>query len=175
MQIKTYLAERLENLFTEIKPYSNKTITLNCPYFSKQNEQVAFFMAEVEQTAEKLATQTEVVYAEYYAERLLRQLDALTQSVEKMRAKKEAPQFHSSFRFSPNVHRLPPHKRLEEYRNALRALNEKISWLMEQHYLEDEVNKKQQWQAQISETEYRKMKCVDAIEELEQQLLFQKN
>ncbi|EPY99731.1 primosomal replication protein PriC, partial [Mannheimia haemolytica] len=65
-----------------------------------------------------------------------------------------------------------PNKRLQEYRKALRALNEKISWLVEQNLNTQNEATKQTLQNQITETEYRKMKCLKAIEDLEQELLF---
>ncbi|VTR41853.1 Primosomal replication protein N'' [Actinobacillus pleuropneumoniae] len=59
---------------------------------------------------------------------------------------------------------------MNEYRKALRALNEKISWLLEKSYTATNDAEKNTWQLQIEETEYRKMKCQKAIEELEEKL-----
>lgn len=47
-----------------------------------------------------------------------------------------------------------------------------MSWLVEKNYNEDSEILRQALQNQIVETEYRKMKCIKAIEDLEQELLF---
>nr|WP_269318008.1 primosomal replication protein PriC [[Haemophilus] ducreyi] len=62
---------------------------------------------------------------------------------------------------------LPPVKRLAEYKKALRALNEKISWLIKMSY----TNGNENIQQQMQETEFRKQKCLKAIDELEEEIL----
>lgn len=163
-QIKQYL-ESVQSL-------SKEEIEINSSYFSKRKGAVSFFLSEIERTAETLINQHEITYIEYYSDQLIKQFDALNKAVSKIHHKKKTVQFHSSFQFSANVHHLSPTKRLQEYRKALRALNEKISWLMEQNYNEEDEMMSQALQNQITETEYRKSKCLKAIEDLEQELQF---
>lgn len=122
-------------------------------------------------TAQLLSQQTTEDYADFYATKLLRQFDALNHAVFMLeKADLSAREvFTTSFSFPKNIHALPPARRLNEYRKALRALNEKISWLLEKSYAANE-NEKIMWQQQVEETEYRKMKCQKAIEELEEKL-----
>lgn len=170
MQKHLFLAQIKQNL-AELASFSEQKITLNSNYFTKQSGLVRFFVAEIEKTAELLLNQEEIAYSEFYAEKLIRQFDALNSAVKKAQEQKKETQFQSSFQFSPNIHTLSPNKRLQEYRKALRALNEKMSWLVEKSYNEGQEAIKQELQNQIIETEYRKMKCIKAIEDLEQELL----
>lgn len=171
MQKHLFLAQIKKNLAV-LASFSEQKITLNSAYFSKQSGLVSFFLTEIEQTAELLLGQNDISYSEFYADKLIKQFDTLNNAIEKMPEQKKAAKFRPSFQFSPNIHRLSPHNRLKEYRKALRALNEKMSWLVEKNYNEDSEILRQELQNQIVETEYRKMKCIKAIEDLEQELLF---
>lgn len=169
---KHHFVNQIKQNLTALLPFSNQEISVNSTSFSKQTESVAFFIHEIEKTLELLVNQNEVLYSEFYADKMIKQFDALNQAVEKSKKNVKRVQFSSSFQFSANVHRLSPNKRLQEYRKALRALNEKISWLVEQNYNQENLALKQELQYQIAETEYRKMKCLKAIEDLEQELQF---
>lgn len=148
-------------------PYSGQYITLSDDCFSQPSGLICDFLVEIRDTAVALSRQTEAEYSAFYAERLVRQFDLLQQAVEKAQKNTNTqPQFKSPYRFPKNLHNLPPEKRLPEYRKALRALNEKLAWLSEQAYLANEEHKVL-LVAQIQETEYRKLKCLQAIEELE--------
>lgn len=172
MQKHIFLAQLKKNLAALVS-FSEQKITLNSAYFSKQSGLVSFFLTEIEKTAELLLGQKDISYSEFYADKLIKQFDTLNNAIEKITEQKKAAKFRPSFQFSSNIHRLSPHKRLEEYRKALRALNEKMSWLVEKNYNnEDSEILRQELQNQIVETEYRKMKCIKAIEDLEQELLF---
>ena len=108
-----------------------------------------------------------------YAARLLRQFDALKRAVAHIKPEKQAL-FQSSYQFPKNIHSLPASKRLNEYRKALRALHEKTSWLIEQDLKTTDARVKRQFENSIQETEYRKQKCIAAIEKLEEELSFVK-
>lgn len=139
--------------------------------FTKKEQAVADFVAEIKHTAQQLSQQTDGAHAEIYAEKLLRQFDALKRAVGQLKPAKQAV-FHSSYHFPRNIHSLPPTKRLHEYRRVLRALNEKLSWLIEQNLRTEAFEQKKQLENSIQETEYRKMKCLAAIEKLEEELSF---
>lgn len=155
-------------------PYLTQQAVVFDQCFTKKEQTVAQFVAEIQTTAEKLASAPNNEYAELYAEKLLRQYDALKSAVKRLRPRENHAVFHSNYQFPRNIHFLPPPKRLVEYRKALRALNEKISWLIEQNLKTQNEAQKHQFQQQIQETEYRKMKCLKAIEELEEALSFAK-
>ncbi|QLB14866.1 primosomal replication protein N [Mannheimia granulomatis] len=171
MQKHHFITQIQQNLAV-FSPFLEQKIVLNSTYFSQKSGPVNFFTTEIEKTAEILLSQHDTLYVEYYSDKLIKQFDALNKAVENIQKEKKRLQFHSSFQFPANIHRLSPNKRLQEYRKALRALNEKISWLMEQNYNEEDEVLSQALQNQITETEYRKMKCLKAIEDLEQELQF---
>lgn len=171
MQKHQFIAQVQQNLMA-FSAFLDKKIVLNSPYFSQNSGLVSHFVAEIEQTVDALIAQNDDLYLEYYCDKLIKQFDSLNKAIENIPKAKKNVQFHSSFQFSANVHRLSPTERLQEYRKALRALNEKISWLMEQNYNEENAALQRALQDQITETEYRKMKCQKAIEDLEQELQF---
>lgn len=169
---QTHFITQFKKKLSDFSPFLEQKITLSSPYFSKKSGKVQFFIAELENTIENLLSQDNALYVEYYCDKLIKQFDSLNKAIENIPNAKKNVQFHSSFQFSANVHNLSPTKRLQEYRKALRALNEKISWLMEQNYNEEDEMMSQALQNQITETEYRKSKCLKAIEDLEQELQF---
>lgn len=169
---KDLFISRIKQNLSELHSFSALHISPNSAIFSQQTGLVSHFIEEIETTTAQLLSQTEVSYSEFYADKLLKQFDALYKAIEKCQAPKDKKAFISTYQFSPNIHRLPPNKRLPAYRQALRALNEKLSWLVEQNLNETDEAIKQSLQNQIAETEYRKMKCLKAIEDLEQELLF---
>ncbi|QIW16051.1 hypothetical protein A4G20_06755 [Pasteurellaceae bacterium RH1A] len=153
------------------RPYEQETVTTAPQAFNQTRAKVADFIREIQVTAALLSQAEQAELAEFYADKLLRQFKALQQAVEKHQKfanqlKATRPSFQSNFRFPRNIHNLPNDKKLAEYKKALRALNEKISWIMEQNYQASEPDKAF-WQEQLQETEYRKFKCLAAIEALE--------
>lgn len=82
MQKKLFIAQIKQNL-SELNVFSTDNIFLNSPYFSQQTGLVSVFIAEIEKTVELLLNQTEVLYSEFYAEKLVKQVDALKNAVEK--------------------------------------------------------------------------------------------
>ncbi|WGE89955.1 primosomal replication protein PriC [Actinobacillus arthritidis] len=156
--------------FADLK---DKKITITENLFSKNTQTISRFIIEIEHTALLLSQQTSKEYADVYASKLFKQFEALDKAIRSLKqiefvAKKH---FLSSFSFPKNIHSLPENRRLTEYRKALRALNDKISWLIECSYEANEVERLY-LQQQILETEYRKSKCLEAIEGLEEKLSF---
>lgn len=154
-------------------PFYEHEVIISENIFSTPKQKVSFFVQEIIQTANKLNKQSSEDYANAYAAKLFQQYEALNQAIQVIKSKQrnEASLFQSSFRFPKNIHVLTPIRRLNEYRKALRALNEKISWLVEKSYNASEADKAL-LERQIQETEYRKMKCLKAIEDLEEQTQF---
>lgn len=151
---------------TIFKPFLTIKVHLNSPYFKQRQGNVADFLQEIEANIQQFSQQSEAVYQEYFAERIVVQVDLLKQAVDKaVKNAKQPQQFRSHYRFPRNVHSLPPEKRLKEYKKALRILNEKLAWLAEQAYLNEA--QRDFYVGKIQETEYRKMKCLKAIDELE--------
>lgn len=154
-------------------PFYAYEVVISEKIFSVQKQKISYFVQEILQTANELNRQSSEDYVNAYAARLFQQCEALTQAIKPLKLKQsdEPLLFQSTFRFPKNIHYLAPTRRLNEYRKALRALNEKISWLVEQYYNVSDAEKFL-LKKQIEETEYRKMKCLKAIEDLEEQTQF---
>lgn len=151
----------------EFEPFFTRHIQPSSSLFSLQAGTVAQFVAELQQTAQKLVEQSDSHYTEYYANRLIQQFHCLKQELMRLQGvSKDVTQFQSTYRPPKNIHHLPIEKRRVEYQKALRALNEKLAWLTEQCYVAD-PEQRAQYIALIEETEYRKYKCLNAIQELE--------
>ena len=99
---------------------------------------------------------------------MLEQVDALQKAVKSIQKKSKLAAFSSNYRFPKNVHTLPVEKRLIEYRKALRILNDKISWLLDKQCHAPNDAERTHYQQQIQETEFRRKKCLAAIERLEE-------
>ncbi|QIM63262.1 hypothetical protein A1D29_08215 [Pasteurellaceae bacterium Orientalotternb1] len=149
-------------------PYLTHKVQISSILFQRSEGQVADFLQEIEKTSQLVTAQSQPLYTEFYAKRLVEQFDLLKKVVKRLQdaEKNQMPRFKSNYRFAKNLAYLPACKKREEYHKALRALNEKISWLIEQTQQSQTAELKNHFEAQIAETEYRKQKCVMAIEEL---------
>lgn len=165
----THFFTELNRFLDGFSLYSHHYLTIKSPYFHQPRQTVSGFIQEIQETA-ALLEHSSAEHAEIYSKKLLEQYEALKIAV--TRIPKQKPVFKASVSLSPRIHRLPPDKRLVEYRKALRALNEKISWLTEQQLQTQLANEQKNLTDQLAETEYRKKKCLAAIEELEEKLKF---
>ncbi|AUI65531.1 MULTISPECIES: primosomal replication protein PriC [Glaesserella] len=146
--------------------FSDQKITVSHPSFSLHQGYVKEFIQEILSLCEKIEAQTNSNMLIFQTQKLVEQFDSLKQAIEtQLNSAQDKKTFRSSYRFPKNIHQLPYEKRLEEYKKALRALNEKISWLIEQSQQANEADRAF-YIAQIEETEYRKKKCIEAIEDL---------
>ncbi len=161
--------------FAIFSPYLEQEITVYSDCFSQQSQTVQAFVNEIEQTVQILVKVTQNDMAEFYADKLILQFRTLQKAIDILKNKpqyteKKQHKFQSSYHFSKNIHSLRPAKRLEEYRKALRLLNDKISWIIEQGYKSQNDQDITYWQIKLQETEYRKQRCLDAIEKTEEEL-----
>lgn len=174
MSFSRYLGSKM-TIFTQaiteklafFTPYLQQKVAISSELFQRNEGIIAEFVAEIQQTAQQLSQQTEESYSEFYAQKLIRQFDLLKRAAEQaVKNRQKSASFQSHYRFPKNVHNLPENRRLQEYKKALRILNEKLSWLTEQSY-RSEGEQKAFYIAQMQETEYRKQKCLRAIGEIE--------
>jgi primosomal replication protein N'' len=160
----------LQQKLQPFMPFFRLTLQIDHPCFRLKKGNVVQFVQEIQHTGDTLSQQTDATYAQYYAQQIVQQIDLLQKAI-KQQKKAEKVQnspktFQFSVRFPKNLHNLPPKKRLKEYQKALRLLNEKITWLITQAQ-SSEGDARAAYLAQLRETEYRKQKCVNAIDELE--------
>lgn len=152
--------------FDFFTPYLTQNLTLYSPFFSQSKASVGQFVAEMHKTCQMLVLQQHRDSAEVYADRLFKQFEALKKAVEQQQTKQQNATFTLNHRFPKNIHSLPLGRRLKEYRIALRALDEKISWL-ENQLLEASGEQKASLLANLQTTQFRREKCRLAIDELE--------
>lgn len=160
--------EKIEQNLSQFIPFETEQAVVSGQFFTKNEASVSFFITEIRQTAVQLNQQTTLEYAEIYAKRLLDQIDALQKAVQKLKKQGSTERFYSTYHFSRNVHSLPYKKRIQEYHKALRALNEKISWLLDKQFYAKNEAEVAYYQQQIQETEFRKQRCLTAIEDLDE-------
>lgn len=159
--------QALEQKIHSFAQYHHLEIQINSSLFNLKKGTVLQFIQEIYQTGNLLNSQTNADYADFYAQKLVRQFDLLNKTIQQQKSpQNKVLSFRSNYRFPKNIHNLSLEKRLQEYQKALRLLNEKLTWLTTQAQL---CNEEQRviYIAQIHETEYRKMKCLKAIDELD--------
>lgn len=156
------LSQKLQTL----SGFSQLEIQLNSPLFKQKKGTVSQYIQEIQQTGNLLSQQDNSDYAEIYAQKLIQQFNLLQKTIQlQNKPKAQIPVFRTHYRFPKNIHNLPVDKRLKEYQKALRLLNEKLSWLTTQAQSADE-NQRHIYVSQITETEYRKAKCLMEIDRL---------
>ncbi len=162
----TRFTEQIQQKLAPFLAFSEQNINISHPCFSFNQGRVVQFIQEILATSQQIETQRDSHLLVFQTQRLVEQFDSLQKAIEtQITHKQNIKTFRSSYRFPKNIHRLPYEKRLEEYQKALRALNDKISWLIEQSQQASDVDRPY-YLSQIEETEYRKKKCIDAIEDL---------
>ena len=146
-------------------PFMNIQLEINSDLFILNKGKVADFVNEIKKTSDLIGKNqnTDSLFIGFYTQRLIQQFDLLKKMVDRQTKNKQTTHFASGYKFAKNLEKLPACERLIEYQKILRALNEKISWLTEQYYSSQDEIQKQQLRQAIQETEYRKQKCLIAI------------
>ncbi|PJG84517.1 primosomal replication protein [Conservatibacter flavescens] len=148
--------------------------------FSQNFENVGFYLQEIENTLTTLNNldESQIIQCDYLARKLTAQCTALTEA---LKTKPQRMYRESAVHISPqkptreknNIHTLPPAQRLEKYYAALQALNDKIDGF---HLLAHDAQSEAQraiYHEQITLTQQRKQRCLEAIDLLEEYLLYQ--
>ncbi|QGM80747.1 primosomal replication protein PriC [Otariodibacter oris] len=158
----------IEDKCSIFEAFHSYEIVISSMYFSKSKGNVISFVNEIKLTAKLATQQNSLEYAEYYAQKLISQFVELKTATDKLLPQQNIsyPKFISHYRVNKKLTNLSSDEKLQEYQKALRALNEKLSWLIEQNYLCTDNKQRQIYQEKIYETEYRKQKCMDAINTL---------
>ncbi|MGV6989611.1 primosomal replication protein PriC [Testudinibacter sp. P80/BLE/0925] len=172
------LMEKIESYFRQLLPYQQQPISakLDSRLFATENETVGDCLTQIQQTFSILRQATEAEQVEFYTEKLLAQYHALLDMLQPT----ASVQPHFAANFTPKaatkknkhqVHDLPPQVRLEKYYQFLRQLNDLIAQ-QNDAMLQAEPLQQAAWLQRIQQTEQRKQRCQDAIDNLEEYLLF---
>ena len=163
---QAHLSKREEKIFAKF----DRTL------FSENGQNVSFYLKEINQTLDRIKTlkSNDLNHYNFLAERLLAQYSVLSEALARKNTHLTAPQttkqtIHKS---QHSIHKLLPRERLEKYYEALERLNK----LCQQHkdLAQAEKNNDEKIRyAQLAEGyTKRQQKCQDAIDLLEEYLVF---
>ena len=170
---QAHLSKREEKIFAKF----DRTL------FSENGQNVSFYLKEINQTLDRIKTleSNDLNHYNFLAERLLAQCSVLSEALTRKNTHLTVPQTtkqtiqksqHSIQKSQHSIHKLPPRERLEKYYEALERLNK----LYQQHkdLAQAEKNNDEKIRyAQLAEGyKKRQQKCQDAIDLLEEYLVF---
>ena len=164
---QAHLSKREEKIFSKF----DRTL------FSENGQNVSFYLKEINQTLDRIKTleSNDLNHYNFLAERLLAQCSVLSEALTRKNTHLTVPQTTTKQTIQKsqhNIHKLPPRERLEKYYETLERLNK----LYQQHkdLAQAEKNNDEKIRyAQLAEGyKKRQQKCQDAIELLEEYLLF---
>ena len=164
---QAHLSKREEKIFTKF----DRTL------FSENGQNVSFYLKEINQTLDRIKTlkSNDLNHYNFLAERLLAQCSVLSEALTRKNTHQTAPQTTTKQTIQKSqhsIHKLPPRERLEKYYEALERLNK----LYQQHkdLAQAEKNNDEKIRyAQLAEGyKKRQQKCQEAIDLLEEYLVF---
>ncbi|WP_118846235.1 primosomal replication protein PriC [Haemophilus haemolyticus] len=145
--------------------------------FSENGQNVSFYLKEINQTLDRIKTleSNDLNHYNFLAERLLAQCSVLSETLTRKNTHLTVSQTITKqpiLKSQHSIHKLPPRERLEKYYEALERLNK----LYQQHkdLAQAEKNNDEKIRyAQLAEGyKKRQQKCQDAIDLLEEYLVF---
>ncbi|WP_118785134.1 primosomal replication protein PriC [Haemophilus haemolyticus] len=164
---QAHLSKREEKIFAKF----DRTL------FSENGQNVSFYLKEINQTLDRIKTleSNNLNHYNFLAERLLAQCSVLSEALTRKNTHLTAPQTTTKQTIQKSqhsIHKLPPRERLEKYYEALERLNK----LYQQHkdLAQAEKNNDEKIRyAQLAEGyKKRQQKCQEAIDLLEEYLVF---
>lgn len=164
---QAHLSKREEKIFAKF----DRTL------FSENGQNVSFYLKEINQTLDRMKTleSNNPNHYNFLAERLLAQCSVLSEALSRKNTHLTAPQTTTKQTIKKSqhsIHKLPPRERLEKYYGALERLNK----LYQQHkdLAQAEKNNDEKIRyAQLAEGyKKRQQKCQEAIDLLEEYLVF---
>ena len=164
---QAHLSKREEKIFAKF----------DCTLFSENEQNVSFYLKEINKTLDRIKTleSNDLNHYNFLAERLLAQCSVLSKALTRKNTLLTASQTTTEQTIQKSqhsIHKLPPRERLEKYYEALERLNK----LYQQHkdLAQAEKNNDEKIRyAQLAEGyKKRQQKCQDAIDLLEEYLVF---
>ena len=164
---QAHLSKREEKIFTKF----DRTL------FSENGQNVSFYLKEINQTLDRIKTleSNDLNHYNFLAERLLAQCSVLSEALTRKNTHQTAPQTTTKQTIQKSqhsIHKLPPRERLEKYYEALERLNKLYQQYKDLAKAEKNNDEKIRY-AQLAEGyKKRQQKCQDAIDLLEEYLVF---
>lgn len=163
---QTHASQLEEKIFTKF----DRTL------FSENGQTVSFYFAEINQTLIKIKSldSHDVKHYSFITEHLFRQCNALSETLNRKNAffTQQKQQTPAAKKSQHSIHKLPPRERLDKYYDALEQLNN----LYQQHrdfaLMQNDPIEKKRMTELANGYKYRRQKCQEAIDLLEEYLTF---
>ena len=164
---QAHLSKREEKVFSKF----DRTL------FSENGQNISFYLKEINQTLDRIKAleSNDLNHYNFLAERLLAQCSVLSEALTRKNTHLTVSQTTTKQTIQKSqhsIHKLPPRERLEKYYEALERLNK----LYQQHKDLAQAQKNNDEKiryAQLAENyKKRQQKCQDAIDLLEEYLVF---
>ncbi|MDH2926596.1 primosomal replication protein PriC [Lonepinella koalarum] len=175
-QLNQYIIE-LEQHYAHLK---QKTLynKFDPMLFSENFQTVDFYLNEMQQCLQqlqRLGEQDRVQFV-FFSEKLVSQYTALQDAIRLLQKPKSAvenkPILNKRDQLRQQIELLPPREKLVKYYEALQALNDKLYTQENQLNLASSDMQKKAIEQQINITKQRRERCLNAIELLEEYLVF---
>ena len=164
---QAHLSKREEKIFAKF----DRTL------FSENGQTVAFYLKEINQTLDRIKTleSNDPNHYNFLAERLLAQCSVLSEALVRKNThltESQTTTKQTIQKSQHSIHKLPPRERLEKYYEAREQLNNLYRQHKDLAQAEKNNDKKIRY-AQLAEVyKKRQQKCQDAIDLLEEYLVF---
>ena len=164
---QAHLSKREEKIFSKF----DRTL------FSENGQNVSFYLKEINQTLDRIKTleSNDLNHYNFLAERLLAQCSVLSEALTRKNTHLTVPQTTTKQTIQKsqhNIHKLPPRERLEKYYEALERLNKLYQQYKDLAQAEKNNDEKIRYTQLAESYKKRQQKCQDAIDLLEEYLVF---
>lgn len=182
-QLLQKLKQQIEQLYASYQSQQSKLLYINSEtaLFSENSAPLKQYLAEIQQTFDLLKRAQENQQFEFFANKLVNQCQLLSHALEqqlpkqkqqnKYQVAEQAGQYVANKTDNHPAHKLPPRQRLQAYYQALSALNQLIDKQRTDYQQAKDPIQKQHHIMRLQQSELRKQRCIQAIEELEETLL----
>ncbi|WP_114892352.1 primosomal replication protein PriC [Haemophilus haemolyticus] len=164
---EAHLSKREEKIFAKF----DRTL------FSENGQNISFYLKEINQTLDRIKTleSNNLNHYNFLTERLLAQCSVLSEALTRKNTHLTAPQTTTKQTIKKSqhsIHKLPPRERLEKYYEALERLNKLYQQYKDLAQAEKNNDEKIRYTQLAESYKKRQQKCQDAIDLLEEYLVF---
>ena len=164
---EAHLSKREEKIFAKF----DRTL------FSENGQNISFYLKEINQTLDRIKTleSSNLNHYNFLTERLLAQCSVLSEALTRKNTHLTASQKitkQTIKKSQHSIHKLPPRERLEKYYEALERLNKLYQQHKDLAQAEKNNDEKIRYVQLAEGYKKRQQKCQDAIDLLEEYLVF---
>ena len=164
---QAHLSKREEKIFAKF----DRTL------FSENGQNISFYLKEINQTLDRIKTleSSNLNHYNFLTERLLAQCSVLSEALTRKNTHLTASQKitkQTIKKSQHSIHKLPPRERLEKYYEALERLNKLYQQHKDLAQAEKNNDEKIRYVQLAEGYKKRQQKCQDAIDLLEEYLVF---